>query len=296
MTTKNVLSVLTAIGAVVLIIFLQQEYLGSATPAYGLEPKVTEGMENITLDPITHKPISAATVQPQPVNETQQLSVTSLLEDLKKKAVITNPIKQPGWYLFVVKATYDIDAPNNGILPDGVEIPKEYTLELWMYFDEQEKLTQLVSLGKTLAGDVFQAGVEIDGRGWNSATGDEEKSSDLFYNDMLTSVHKQALNFVELSPTTYDIEAYDDYRITTISVQENYQFPIKIEELNAEVVQLTSRYSFNEETGLTVKIETTALLVDGSERIIKIEDYFYLGIVSEPSEEALTYLEKVERR
>ena len=295
MKRKIVIFVIATILTVGLILFSQQAMFGQAQPDRLIKPLTTAGYENLTLDPTTHKPVPAnATVQPPPLDEAQQLGVSSLLNDLKQKALTLHPMSQPGWYLFRSEVISDIDAPNNGILANGAEIPTHYTQETWMNFDVQGRLIQQVTLMKTMAGEVFQAGVTKNGKTWNSTTGEIHASIEVVFSNMLIGVHNQVMDLVQVSPATTSREIVDGQEIIIISMDEIYQQPLKMDVLDEEITQSIGRYSFNSENGLLVKYEIISTLVDGSQRSVLTTEYSYSGYIPEPSAEVSAYLDKME--
>ncbi|MHB0967710.1 MAG: hypothetical protein ACYC36_14765 [Bellilinea sp.] len=295
MKRKIVIFVFAAAMTAMLIFLSQQGMFGQAQPDQVIKPQTTAGYENLTLDPTTHKPVPAnATVQPPPVDEAQQLGVSSLLNDLKQKALTLQPMNQPGWYLFESEVISDIDAPNNGILATGAEIPTHYTQETWMNFDAQGRLIQQVTLMKTMEGQVFQAGVTSDGKGWNSTTGEIRESIEVNFSDMLVGLHDQVMDISQVSPVVINHDWLDGQDATLFVNQEIYQQPLKLDVLDEEVTQSMGRYSFNNENGLLVKYEIISTLVDGSQRTVLTTEYSYSGYIPEPSAEVAAYLDKVE--
>jgi len=294
MKRKIVLFMIAAILTVGLILFSQQGMFGQAQPDKLIKPLTTAGYENLTLDPTTHSPVPAnATVQPPPLDKAQQLDVSSLLNDLKQKALALNPMNQPGWYLFRTEVISDIDASNDGILANGAEIPTHYTQETWMNFDAQGKLMQQVTLMKTMEGQVFQAGVTKNGKTWNSTTGEIHSSIEVNFSDMLVGLHNQVMDISQVSPVVINHDWVDGQDATLFVNQEIYQQPLKMDVLDEEVTQSMGRYSFNNENGLLVKYEIISTLVDGSQRTVLTTEYSYSGYIPEPSDEILAYLDKM---
>ena len=295
MKRKIVIFVIATILTVGLILFSRQGMFGQAQPDQLIKPLTTAGYENLTLDPTTHKPVPAnATVQPPPLDEAQQLGVSSLLNDLKQKALTLHPMSQPGWYLFRSEVISDIDAPNVGVLANGAEIPTHYTQETWMNFDAQGRLFQQVTLMKTMEGQVFQAGVTSDGKGWNSTTGEIHPSIEVNFSDMLFGAYNRVVSGMQVSPVTANQSVLEGREVVELSLQERYQQPLKLEGLDEKVVQTTGRLTFDKVNGMQIKDEIIATMVDGSQRTVKITVYDYSGYVSEPSNEALDYLDKME--
>ena len=295
MKRKIVLFVIAATVTAMLIFLSQQGMLGQAQPDQVIKPMTTAGYEKLTLDPTTHKPVPAnATVQPPPVDEAQQLGVSSLLNDLKQKALTLNPLSQPGWYLFRSEVISDIDASNNGILANGAEIPTHYTQETWMNFDAQGRLIQQVTLMKTMTGQVFQAGVTKNGKTWNSTTGEILPGVEVLFRNMFIGVHDEVMELAQVSPAVTSREIEDGLEIIIISMDETYQQPLKMDVLDEEVTQSVGRYSFNNENGLLVKYEIISTLVGGSQRTVLTIEYSYSGYIPEPSDEVLAYLDKME--
>ena len=294
MKRKIVLFMIAAILTVGLILFSQQGMFGQAQPDKLIKPLTTAGYENLTLDPTTHSPVPAnATVQPPPVDEAQQLGVSSLLNDLKQKALALNPMNQPGWYLFKTEVISDIDASNDGILANGAEIPTHYTQETWMNFDAQGKLMQQVTLMKTMEGQVFQAGVTKNGKTWNSTTGEIHSSIEVNFSDMLVGSHDQVMDISQVSPVVTSHEIVDGQEIIIFSMDETYQQPLKMDVLDEKITQSTARYFFNSNNGLRVKTETISTLVGGGQRTVLTTAYIYSGYLPEPSDEVLAYLDKM---
>ncbi|MFA5837418.1 MAG: hypothetical protein WC837_10740 [Bellilinea sp.] len=297
MKRKIVIFVIATILTVGLILFSRQGMFGQAQPDQLIKPLTTAGYENLTLDPTTHKPVPAnATVQPPPLDEAQQLGVSSLLNDLKQKALTLHPMSQPGWYLFRSEVISDIDAPNVGVLANGAEIPTHYTQETWMNFDAQGRLIQQVTLMKTMEGQVFQAGVTSDGKGWNSTTGEILASIEVNFSDMLVGLHNQVMNISKVSTVTINHDRVDGQDVTLFINQEIYQQPLKMDDLDEEITQSMGRYFFNNENGLIVKHEIISTLVDGSQRTVITTEYSFSGYMPEPSAEVLAYLDNMEEK
>ena len=283
-------------GVILFALLSQQGMLGQAQPDNVLEPQVTAGSSNLTLNPSDNMPLPAnATMEPsKPVDGEQQLAVESLLNELKNKALTINQTNQPGWYLFTWEVNDDHDSANNGILSNGVEIPKQYSQETWVNVDTTGRVIQQVTLMKTLTGEVFQAGVSTNGKTWNSTTGEIRTSTELAVREMLVGAHGEAAAAMKKSFAVAENRLFDGQEVIEIVITEHYQEPLKMDGLDEKITQTAKRYYFSTENGLLVKEETISTLVGSAKRIVMASEFRYLGSVPEPSEEVIKYLEKME--
>ncbi len=99
----------------------------------------------------------------------------------QKAAALTS---QPGWIFIRSTVLYDTDRKNNGILPNGQEIPLSQIIEDWFHVNEEGLVFESVSTMCATDGEFVQTGVYTDGFSWNSATDEGVTKSPYFLGDM----------------------------------------------------------------------------------------------------------------
>lgn len=261
-------------------------------------PQAIVGLQNITMEPSKAVPMPAnATVTPDhPLEDIEQKSLTVLLDELKSKALGNDPSRQSGWYLLKWAENDDFDAKNNGVLPNGQEIPKQYIQELWCYVDANGMVTQRVTLMKTLQGTIFQSSASNGQRGWNSATGEKLSGRIYPFSDLLIGAHKSVAQDAQLSPAAVQTIRLNGKELIKISFTEKYVEPLKLNNFDKKVTRSEKAYYFDPETGFATRDETLSIFVDGTQRIGIRNEWITIEAVAGPSEEALKFLKELETK
>lgn len=293
---KILLLVLAGIGVILTISIMLQKTNVQAHPqtSIGVVQSVI-GLQNLTLEPAKNAPVPQnATEVPAVADLSQQENLISVLNELESKVQTSYPNSQTGWYLLLWNEDGNFDAPNQGVLPNGAEIPAQYTQETWLYVDSNRMVTRQITLMKTMKGEVFQAGVHTGEKVWNSATNETQAGSPFPFENLLFGMHEEVKNNIqsaEIFSAAGDDLQKEQVEIVTL---EKYIEPVKLDIFDQQVIRIEKHYFFNQKTGMFEKSETVFFFVDGSQKTGITSTLQSIQPVAEPSEEAMAYLKESE--
>ncbi len=255
-------------------------------------PKQVSAKDVSKEDDIPSSTIASATLADQLVQELNSRAAQQAIQEL-------NAGTASGVWLHIHwMETFDQDAPNNGVLPNGMAIPNQRVSDTWYHVDSQGAVIESVSIMRTMDGKIVQVGVASKGTGWNSATGaaDPEKYSsqeqfDLDQGFSDAGFLRQDLMWLEKDGNTATIEDLslpNGHAGVEVTISITNSAPIKTVDYEKPSVKTEFRATFDTVTGYLVSREETVWFVDGSQR--KFSQLTQEITVEPPTDEVLGYL------
>lgn len=192
-------------------------------------------------------------------------SAIDVVQELNAKAVAN---LSPGWIHVRAEIHYDTDEGNNGVLPNGTAIPLNQLNDEWYHLSKDLLVYEMISIMKTMDGEIVQVGVGKNGVVWNSATketvaGEFEKINGFdmnFLNDL-----KNMQDF-GIQPQLSRVSLPDGRAGIQIVTSEKYESPIKSVDYEMLLTKAETRNLFDEENGYLLEKTVVFTFEDGSER------------------------------
>ncbi len=261
-------------------------------------PALAAAQEEPTSTPILARQnvpptLSAVSVSPadQLVQELSVKAAQQVTKELNAKAALGV------WLHIHVEEKFDQDAPNNGVLPNGMAIPNQQINDDWYHVNAQGVVIESVSMMRTTDGKIVQVGVASNGTTWNSATSgaDPEKRP------------QELLKLNELFLNNGDLKRLEKFgstaKITNVSLPNGDQgvqiaigatsAPAKITNFDKAVTSTEIRTVLDNSTGYMVSQDVVSGFEDGSQRI---SSQLKQNVTIEPpTDEVLYYLAEKDR-
>lgn len=198
---------------------------------------------------------SSNTVSPQ-----EQLAI------LSQKATALS--SQPGWVFVRSTIHYDTDRPNNGVLPNGQEIPLAQVFECWYHVNEDGLVFESVTTMFTLDGKIVQESVFANGVLWGSALDETSTQTPYFLTNMDGGFGNLARDFTaktgqEPEVSVTELDGRIVYTFTVFEVHEGGMIFVDFDKPVAKTIKIAS---FDAETGFILQEEVISAFTDGTER------------------------------
>ena len=194
------------------------------------------------------------------------LSAQEQLAILNQKAVTLT--SQPGWVFIRSTVVYDTDTENNGILPNGQEIPLSQINEDWFHINEDGLVYESVDTMYTTDGEVVQTAVFADNFSWNSATDEKSYQAPYSLDGMsgdLASLMQEMIDRTGQMPDM-TVNELDGRKIYTFTISYEPDEPIKGFDFDQAVTEIITVVSIDNDTGLPVQYDQIMVFEDGTER------------------------------
>ncbi len=204
------------------------------------------------------------------LDSTQESSITVSSQEqlaiLSQKA--TTLTSQPGWVFVRSTIHYDTDRPNNGVLPNGQEIPLAQVLECWYHINEDGLVFESVTTMFTLDGKIVQESVFANGVLWGSALDETSNQAPYFLTNMDGGFGDLAKDFTAKmgQEPEASVSELDGKKIYTFKVFEVYEGGMVFTDFDQPVAKTIKIASFDAETGFIVQEEVVTVFTDGTER------------------------------
>lgn len=180
----------------------------------------------------------------------------------QKATALTN---QPGWLFFRTTVVYDTDSKNNGILPDGQEIPLSQVLEVWFHLNDEGLVFEFVNTMLTLDGEVIQESVFLNGVVWSSATNEEYIQSAFFLTPLDGGFSSLADDYITRTGKMPDMSVteQDGRKMVVFTIEEMYEQELTLSDFDQPVIGSKHSVSLDEETGFITQEEVVYYFSDG---------------------------------
>ena len=195
--------------------------------------------------------------------EAQAVSKLLILTDKANRSLIN-----PGWLYIKESGEGDGDLSGRGSLPNGQDIPINYTSEIWYHFDDQLRVIEFVSIQRDANGQAVQIGVHSNGTSWNSATGETSALEPFVLSTLDYGFAEQATAFAASSQVDEMAVVLNGKPALLFSSLESYPEPLLMAEANQSVVANEGRAYLDPETGQLLQHEIIAHLSDGTQRVV----------------------------
>ena len=178
-----------------------------------------------------------------------------------------NMTEQPGWLRTIV---HYVQESEPSVMPGGIVIPSEYTLENWYLLDENQAITTMLGVMRDENGNMIQFGTFQDGNSYNSAL-DDVHEIDLVI-DFLKNFGVSA--FINQNNIVHqEIASQDGREILITTVREKFS-PVPLDDLDGVLASgVVTQDVIDAQTGEPIRSSQTILLADGSERLLGKYDY-----------------------
>lgn len=198
---------------------------------------------------------SGDTISPQ-----EQLALLN-----QKATVLTS---QPGWVFVRTTVVYDTDRKNNGVLPNGQEIPLAQVFECWYHVNEDGLVFESVTTMFTLDGKIVQESVFANGVLWGSALDETSNQAPYFLTNMDGGFGDLARDFTaktgqEPEVSVTELDGRKIYTFTVFEVHEGGMIFVDFDKSVAKTIKIAS---FDAETGFILREEVISVFTDGTER------------------------------
>ncbi len=231
-------------------------------------------------------------------------SADQLVEALNAKAEhglmekLTHSTAPATWLHIHSVEVLDQDAPNNGVLPNGMAIPNQQVNDTWYHVNGQGAVVASVSIMRTADGKIVQVGVASKGSGWNSATREIDSQGQVSLDQGFSDYNflNQDLKWLEKSgniATTTDLSLPNGHAGVEIVIGTTNDVPVQTVNYQKPSVRTEIRAVFDSDTGYLVSREETVWFVDGSQRTFS--QLTQEITVEPPTDEVLGYLAQKDR-
>lgn len=231
-------------------------------------------------------------------NEEQDVKSAALPESPSKSAMLfvekseANLKKGEGWVHLVHQIKSDV--ATGVFLPDGREMPPNYTSECWCYIDKNGFLLRYIYTSRDESGNILQQSGYKDGVLINFTFGTREEGVPSFELSVDGGT-VQMLAEAEAAGTVVEkkeIKLKDKNHIR-FSYNENYKNPVEIGGMPALVSGFSTELIFSPETGNMVSYSKIALLADGRKILFDGQDLLSAEFLLAAPEEILKILENI---
>ena len=194
-------------------------------------------------------------------------SPEEILQSLNNKATKN---LEPGWIHLHTEIVYDTDMENNGVLPNGVEIPLHQINDAWYLLNEESLVIESVFIMKTTDGDIVQIGTYKNGVGNNSVI--DDPVSEVPYPLALDGGLSRAMTQMRERGEVFTFREFVNANgVTKVEFNSTttFEIPIKSIDYNQRTISNRSRIVFDKETGVMELKEIIAYLENGTERVFQ---------------------------
>jgi hypothetical protein len=193
---------------------------------------------------------------------------------------------QPGWIYIRSETVYDTDTENNGVLPNGMEIPLAQVSEEWYHINEAGLVDQSVSAMYNVDGETVQIDVVNNGVSWNSATDETTDWSPYAFGDTSGGLADLAQSALEETGQTLEMvtEKVNGRNVSTFTLPYTLTPPLKFPDYDQTATEITTIVSLDNKTGLAVAYTQVMTLEDGSQRTFYHTDVEFQADATPPDE------------
>ena len=161
---KKIVLLLFLVGGILAGFYLAQEKSGGVHAAVAVD-KAEVVVPHTPMAIYGEKASSSREANAQLDNPSLRVDqVLALLNDRARKRYSNT------WIHIKEERIFDIDVPNNGVLPNGEVIPLHQVNDIWYYVNAAGRITTTITIMHDEKGHVVQVGLCKDGVSWNSAT------------------------------------------------------------------------------------------------------------------------------
>ncbi len=192
-------------------------------------------------------------------------SPEEMLQSLNAKAVEN---LKPGWIHIHTEKVFDVDDENIGVFPNGVVLPLHQIEDSWFFLNEEMLVIKMVSLVKSIDGELIQFGVYKDGIVQNSVFDEQNQQEPYLLGSLdwgLTRDLSRADEYGAVVKVNTFVDGEDAGQIEFLLIDE-FDTPIKIEGYKNRQTKTESRFSFDSKTGAFLSKEVISYFEDGSMR------------------------------
>lgn len=192
----------------------------------------------------------------------------------------------------------DQDAPNSGVLPNGMAIPNQQINDTWYHADSQGTVIESVSIMRNVDGKIVQVGIASKGTGWNSATRETDSQGQVNINQGLSDAGflSQDLKWLEKSgnaAVTRDMTLPNGHAGMEVAIGSRNDTPVMTVNFKKPSIRDETRVVFDATTGYLVSREMTVWFEDGSQRTFS--QLAQEITIEPPTSEVLGYLAQKDR-
>lgn len=269
-----------------------------AAPVAANAPSGIQTESNLAATPplVDAVPTFAATPPPveSAVSASESVSVAQTITDLNAKAARSIPA---GWVHIVQTQTFDIDQPNNGVLPNGAVIPLAQQMDIWYEVDAHGTILKTITLLRNAAdGSIVQVGLSDGKMSWNSATDETSADTEQLRVDGFDGGFLDELRWLSsfgVQPKMTAIELPNGQAGLQIELRYDYDAPTETVDYQTAIVRTETIAVFDVTTGYLVTRQQINWFEDGSQRVFStLTQTVNIGEI--PDEEIMSYFGKIE--
>jgi hypothetical protein len=187
-----------------------------------------------------------------------------ILNTLNAKSALS--ISVPGWVYVKEITQYDANQ-NNGVLPNGVQIPAAYIIESWSHVNSEGLSFEGVTIMSTLKGDIIQTSISANNQVWNSATNEKEIFSPQPMSPLDSSFLFDVTQSLEKTGKQPEMvtSKLDNKDVITFKLDERPSEPVTTVDSQKAVIGITTNATFDSESGNLINTQRIFTFEDNTE-------------------------------
>ena len=176
-------------------------------------------------------------------------------------------VNQPGWVHVTEKVVYDTDKENRGTLANNTPIPLVQTVDIWYHITASKLVYQYVWTMTSQDGEVVEQSVFLNNLLYNLTTNISNPLNP--YSLALDYQFVDELDYF-ISDSGHPVvttEQVNGKTATVFTLDQNLASPRTTEDYKQTISAIGSIASFDQESGLLLKLVRTVTLADGTKRM-----------------------------